>query len=82
MMNSVRECLRENDSPGEMGRRQDRAERTSDYSPDLTQLQPRQHGTRSDRESERSPALVRGPRVLTVIVVAGLPGQGSSWGRA
>lgn len=53
--------MRENDSPAEMGRRQEWAEGTSDYSPGLTEFQPRRYGTRSDGGSERSPTLVRGP---------------------
>lgn len=81
MLKSVRGLLRENDSQVEMGRKQDWAERTSDYSPDLTEFQPSQYGTPSDDDSERSPVLVRSPRVLAVIVMAGAAWEGPVLGQ-
>lgn len=69
-----------------MGRRQEWAEGTSDYSPGLTEFQPRRYGTRSDGMELGVTAGRRGaPRwseALAVIVMAGLPGKGQSWGRA
>lgn len=76
MLKSVRGLLRDNDSGVEMGRKQDWAERTSDYRPDLTEFQPRRDGTRSDDDAESRPTPVRSPRVLAVIVTAGLLGKG------